>query len=91
MYKITDYTKKQAKKLNVVIKPSENKNKKIDVFKNDKKIASVGSIGYNDYPTYILKKGKQYADLRRELYKKRHKNDRNKKDSNGFYADRLLW
>ena len=45
------------------------KGKKIDVFKNGKKIASVGAIGYNAYPTYKEKKGKKYADERRRLYK----------------------
>eukprot|EP01038_Epipyxis_sp_PR26KG_P006641 gene6641-9117_t len=61
-YKITDYSYSKAKKLGVDIKPSKNKNKKIDVFKNDKKIASIGAIGYNDYPTYISKKGVEYAE-----------------------------
>ena len=56
-YKITDYSYQQAKKLNVEIKPSSNKKKKIDVFKNDKKIASIGSISYNDYPTFIITLG----------------------------------
>ena len=37
-YKITDYSYNQAKKLNVQIKPAQNKKKKIDVFKNNKKI-----------------------------------------------------
>ena len=55
-YKITDYSYNQAKKLYVEIKPSSNKKKKIDVFKNDKKIASIGSINNFDYPNYIIKK-----------------------------------
>ena len=49
-YKITDYSYNQAKKLNVQIKPSTNKKKKIDVYKDNKKIASIGGIGYYDYP-----------------------------------------
>lgn len=88
-YKITDYSKKQAKKLNVDIQPSTNKNKKIDVFKNDKKIASIGAIGYNDYPTYIETKGFKHANERKKLYKQRHKKDLNSK--NGFYANKILW
>ena len=52
-YTITSYTKNQAKKLNVIVKPSKTKGKKIDVFKNGKKVASVGAIGYGDYPTYL--------------------------------------
>ena len=90
-YTITSYTKNQAKKLNVIVKPSKTKGKKIDVFKNGKKVASVGAIGYGDYPTYLKTKGKAYADERRRLYKIRHKNNRTKRNSNGYYADKLLW
>ena len=88
-YKITDYSYNQAKKLNVQIKPSSNKKKKIDVYKDNKKIASIGAIGYNDYPTFIEKKGIEFANQRRKLYKERHKKDLNSK--NGFYANRILW
>ena len=89
MYKITAYSYKQAKKLGVTIKNSTNPKKKIDVFKNGKKVCSVGGIGYNDYPTYILKRGKSFANTRRKLYKIRHKKD---KDSGcGYYADKILW
>ena len=91
MYQITDYTKKKAKELNVTVKPSTNKKKKIDVYKDDKKIASIGSIKNFDYPTYIIKKGKSYADERRRLYKIRHSKDLKNKDSPGFYANNLLW
>ena len=90
-YTITSYTKKQANKLGVKVKPSKLKGKKIDVFKNNKKVASVGAIGYGDYPTYIKTKGKKYADERRRLYKIRHSNNRSKVGSNGYYADKLLW
>ena len=91
MYHITNYSKNKAKELNVIIKPSKNKNKKIDVFKDGKKIASVGAIGYMDYPNYIETKGLKYANERKKLYKLRHKNDLNKPNSNGFYANKLLW
>ena len=91
MYKITQYTKEKAKELNVKIKQSTNPKKKIDVYKDNKKIASVGAIGYDDYPTYINKKGKPYADEKRKLYKLRHRKDRNVIGSNGYYADQLLW
>ena len=96
MYKISDYTKKQAKKIAVEVKSSSVKGKKIDVFKNGEKLASVGALGYKDYPTYMqlekLKKVKTgTANLRRKLYKIRHKKDRTKKGSNGWYADKLLW
>lgn len=91
MYTITDYSKQQAKKLGVDIKPSTNKNKKIDVFRDDKKIASIGAIGYLDYPSYIKTKGKEYADSRRILYKLRHNKDRKIVGSNGYWADKILW
>jgi hypothetical protein len=91
MYKITDYSKQKAKQLNVNIKPSHKKNKKIDVIKNDKIIASIGDIRYADYPTYIKSNGLIYADKRKKLYKIRHKKDRNMKNTAGFYADKILW
>jgi hypothetical protein len=91
MYRITDYTKKQAKRLGLVVKPSSVEGKKIDVYKDGVKVASVGALGYSDYPTYTKTMGKKYADERRRLYKIRHKKDRLKKGTNGWYADQLLW
>ena len=88
-YKITNYSYNQAKKLNVNIKPSTNKKKKIDVYKNDKKIASIGAIGYNDYPTFIIKEGLSIANERRRLYKLRHKKDLDGK--NGKWSNAILW
>jgi hypothetical protein len=99
-YTITTYTKNQAKKLGVIVKRSTNKKKKIDVFKKVKdkdgkmvlkKISSVGAIGYNDYPTFIKLKGKEYADKRRKLYKIRHNKNRHKVGTPSYYADKLLW
>lgn len=91
MYQITEYSQQQAKRLGVIIKPSTNKKKKIDVFKDDKKIASIGAIGYGDYPTFIKEKGKEFADKRRQAYKKRHEKDRHIKGTAGFFADQILW
>jgi hypothetical protein len=90
-YKILSYTLKQAIKLRVKVFPSTNPLKKIDVFKDGVKVASVGAIGYLDYPYYIKLHGKGYADERRKLYKMRHAKDRFKVGSNGYYADKLLW
>jgi hypothetical protein len=53
-----------------------------------KKIASIGAIGYKDYPTFIKEKGKAYADERRRLYHIRHAKDKN---LNGYYAKKILW
>jgi len=90
-YVITAYTRAQAKKYGVTIKASKVKGKKIDVFKKGDKVASVGALGYGDYPTFIRTKGKEYANKRRKAYKKRHQSNRTKKGSNGWYADKLLW
>jgi hypothetical protein len=90
-YKITSYTKQKANQLGVEVRLSTNPKKKIDVFKNGKKVASVGAIGYADYPTYIETKGETYAKERRRLYKIRHEKDRHKPKSDGYYADKLLW
>jgi len=91
MYNITRYTYTQAKKLGVQVSPSTNKKKKIDVFKRGVKVASVGAIGYSDYPTYMKTHGTEYANNRRKLYKLRHDSDRHVVGSDGYYADKLLW
>lgn len=91
MYTITEYTKEQADKLNVVVKPSTKKNKKIDVFdkRDGQYITSVGGSGYMDYPSYIIKNGKAYADKRRDAFYKRFKNI--KPYTNTYYVAKLLW
>ena len=90
MYHITEYTYKKAKQLGVQVFPSKNKNKKIDVFKDGVKLCSIGSLKYLDYPNYVLTKGREFADKRRALYKKRHEKDRHIIGSAGYYAD-MLW
>jgi len=96
MYQITKYSFDQAKKIGVVIKPSKLKNKKIDIFKDGKKIASIGGVKkdgsyYKDFPTYTKTEGKEKADKRRKLYKIRHEKTRKIKGSNSYYADKILW
>ena len=96
MYKIKKYTLEKAKRLGVSVKPSKVDGKKIDVYKNGKRIASVGGLGYNDYPTYLElekmgKVPKGYADKRRRLYKVRHANDIGISNKNGYFANKILW
>lgn len=91
MYKITPRQKQNAEKLGVQIKPSTNKSKKLDVFKNGIKVASIGAIGYKDYSIHLSENGIQYANERRRLYKIRHQNDRTKSGTAGYYADKILW
>jgi len=92
-YSISQYTKDKANKLNVSVKVSTNKNKKIDVIdkKTNKKIASIGARGMMDYQSYIKSKGIQFANKRRRLYRLRHHKYRNKTGTNSYYADKLLW
>lgn len=91
MYKIKPYSIRQAKKLGVVIKPSKTKNKKIDVFKNGVKVASIGAKGYYDYPTYLNKFGEAIANKRRRLYHLRHANFSHIKGTPSYYASKILW
>ena len=91
MYKITPRQLRNAQALSVTIKPSTIKGKKIDVYKNGIKIASIGALGYKDYSIYLSQNGIEVANERRRLYKIRHANDRNKKGTAGYYADKILW
>jgi hypothetical protein len=93
MYKITEYTKEQAEKLDVEVKPSERKNKKIDIYdkRDGQYITSVGQKGYKDYPTYLKEDGKEYADKRRELFYKRFGKRAEKPYTNAYYSAKLLW
>ena len=54
MYQIKPYTYEKAKEIGVEVRPSTLKNKKIDVYKQGKKIASIGDIRYFDFPTYTI-------------------------------------
>ena len=63
-----------------------------DVYnKKGKLLKSIGAKGYNDYPTYLKKYGKAYADERKKLYKKRHKNNLSIKNTAGYFANKILW
>jgi len=99
-YEIKKLQEQKAKALGVTIKPSTRKTKKIDVFKDGKKISSVGGVKkdgsfYMDYASYIEDKGLSYADQRRKLYLNRHSKDKDKKAdgsfTNGYYAKKILW
>jgi len=55
-YTITNYTRRQAKRLGVTVKPSTRKGKKIDVFKDDPEL-------YEFYKKmFHLKKGELQND-----------------------------
>ena len=89
MYNITEYSFEKATELGLIIKPSTRKGKKIDVYKDDDYLFSIGSIKNFDYPTYISERGKAYAEKRKKLYHQRHKKDL--KHFKGFVAMYILW
>jgi hypothetical protein len=96
MYKPTRYSYLKARLLGVTIKPAENPNKKLDVFKKGIKIATIGDINYLDYPNFVkLEKLKQIAPgtakMRRSTYLKRHAKTIKKKFSPSWYASKILW
>ena len=90
-YTITNYTKQRAKRLGVTVRKSSNPNKKIDVFKNGKKVSTVGGCGYKDYPTFLREDGKDVANRKRRGFKSRFQRHRTKRGSKAYYADQLLW
>ena len=87
-YKIKPRQKRNADRLGVIIKPSQNKMKKLDVFKKNKEgkatelLAQIGGryydgVWYGDYATFLQNPKDRYgnevdADERRRLYLKRH-------------------
>jgi hypothetical protein len=93
MYQIQPYTLQQAKLLNVIIRPSVKKGKKLDIFDatDGNYITSVGALGMGDFPTYLNTKGKAYAENRRRLFKLRTEKSRHIIGSNMWFADKLLW
>ena len=86
MYVISEYSRKQAKKLGVDIELSTRKNKKLDVFKDGKKIASIGDTRYDDYAT-LIKTDPELAKKKQRLYHLRHTG----KTLGETLAKALLW
>ena len=76
--------RRRAARLGVSVRPSAVKNKKLDVYKEGKKVASIGDIRYSDYL--------QHGDLKRRAnYKARHESNRHRVGTAGYFADRILW
>jgi hypothetical protein len=96
-FKISEYHLEKAGQLGVTINYSKNKLKKLDVFKNGKKIASIGATGYWDYISYLKAETQGYfpkghAERRRKLYKIRHEKEKNQSvNTAGFLAYKILW
>ena len=90
-YNIKQYTIDQAKKYGYEVKVAQNKKKKIDVYEDNVKVASLGNSKYKDFPTHIQEKGKTFANIRRALYHNRNKKNIEIKGSNGWLSSILLW
>ena len=76
---------RNAKKIDVVVKPSTRKGKKVDVFsKSGEKLASIGDVNYYDFTVTRDKK-------RQAAYQARFAKTRNKVGTPSYYADRILW
>ena len=84
MYVITKYSFDKAKRLGVEIVPSTVKNKKIDVFKDGIKVASIGDSRYSDYATTGNKE-------QRRRFKLRFDKSRKVVGSNSYWSDQILW
>jgi len=84
MYVITKYSFDKAKRLGVKIVPSTVKNKKIDVYKNGIKVASIGDNRYTDFATTDNKE-------QRRRFKLRFDKTRKVVGSNSWWNDQLLW
>ena len=90
-YKITKYTFNRAKKLGLKVEVSKFPMKKLDVYKDNIYIASIGDSRYNDYPHYCIIYNKEYADKRKLLYHNRHKKNADVMYSKQWLALNLLW
>lgn len=95
-YVITKEIEDRAKKLNIELYPSKNKNKKLDAYKDGVFQASFGGFGYKDFHLYKKEFGLVYANKKRKSYKLRHEKDRHIKYRNGkltagYLSDKILW
>ena len=87
MYEISPKSYKVAKQYGLQIEPSVKINKKIDVFKDGKYIASIGDSRFKDFHLYLKENGKAYANERARLYYGRHQKVSMKEQ----LAKLLLW
>ena len=86
----------KAQRIGIEIRPSKNKTKKFDAYKNGIKQASFGARGYMDYEKYITKCGLLKAKKKRTAYRARHKDNINIKKRHGKYtagylSNKILW
>ena len=99
-YKILPWSEHQAKRLNVIIVPSQRKGKKITVIDptDMEEIAHIGATGMPDYPTHWRVHGKEHADKRRAAFLARTANmpmwrffKGKRRRSPAYFAREILW
>jgi len=66
---ITDFELENANKLNLIIKPSKDLYKKIDVYDNNNNfLFSIGNYLVPTYSDWFRTNGKEYANTKQKLY-----------------------
>ena len=90
MYEIQPYSFTRAEQLDLIIKPSTNEKRKIDIFDKDNKfICSCGDSRYYDFPYYVNRYGLEYAEAKRHVY---HIKNRPKRiNTASFFEKEILW
>ncbi len=73
-----------AKKIGVNVKRSTRAGKKLDVFKDGKKVASIGDVNYKDFSVTGDKD-------RQRAYRSRFAKTMNKVGTPSYYASKILW
>lgn len=92
MYSISKKQYDLAKEIGVQIKPSQRKNKKIDIYDAEGVYyTSIGDNRFNDHFSYLETHGKAFADNRRRLYLLRHKKELLSIGSRGWFSAKILW
>ena len=89
-FEIRSHHREAARRLGVSIRASTVPGKKLDVFKNGQKVASIGAKGYWDYASYKALQP-SIADDRRRAYRLRHAAEKSRPGTPGYYAYYILW
>jgi hypothetical protein len=77
----------------VFVAPSATEGKKYDVYKDDKKLASFGALGYQHYFDKIgaYEHLDHHDKKRRAMYRHRHAKDIDNYPHAGYFAAHYLW
>jgi len=96
-FEIRAHHRQQARRLGYSIRPSATRGKKLDVYRNGIKLASIGAKGYWDYASYLDAEKRGLlplgtADAKRKAYRARHADERLQgKTTPGYLAYYILW